>query len=215
VTRLAVAAPSKDALDALTALLSDDPHLTVVERGTGLEDLLTPHVAARVDVMLVAIDDVAPLRTALTSLEDHVPLPPVVVLWNPQRSDAVHALLRLGVRALLPRNAGARELIAALEGTNAGLVSLSPEVLESLVSPNLRQPVRAAAPGHGATPLSPREREILGLVAEGLGNKIVASRLGISEHTVKTHIASIFTKLGADTRAEAVAIGARHGMILL
>jgi DNA-binding CsgD family transcriptional regulator len=64
-------------------------------------------------------------------------------------------------------------------------------------------------------PLSPREREILGLVADGLGNKIVASRLGISEHTVKTHIASIFTKLGADTRAEAVAIGARQGMILL
>jgi DNA-binding NarL/FixJ family response regulator len=200
VTRLAVAAPSEAALDALTALLSDDPHLTVVERGTGLEDLFTPHVASAIDVMLVAIDDAAPLRTALASLEDHVPLPPVVVLWNPERADAVHALLRLGVRALLPRNAGARELIAALEGANAGLVSLAPEVLESLVSPNFRQPVRAATPGHAA---------------EGLGNKIVASRLGISEHTVKTHIASIFTKLGADTRAEAVAIGARHGMILL
>lgn len=215
MTRLAVAAPSEAALDALTALLSDDTHLTVVERGTGLEDLLTPHVASVIDVMLVAIDDAAPLRAALASLEDHVTLPPVVVLWNPGRSDAVHALLRLGIRALLPRNAGAREIIAALEGANAGLVSLSPELLESLVSPNVRQPVRASLPDHATVPLSPREREILGLVAEGLGNKIVASRLGISEHTVKTHIASIFTKLGADTRAEAVAIGARHGMILL
>lgn len=215
MTRLAIAAPTEAALDALTALLSDDPHLTVVERGTSLEDLLTPHVASAIDVMLVAIDDAAPLRAALASLEDHVPLPPVVVLWNPGRADAVHALLRLGVRALLPRNAGAREVIAALEGANAGLVSLAPEILESLVNPNVRQPVRASVPGAATVPLSPREREILGLVAEGLGNKIVASRLGISEHTVKTHIASIFTKLGADTRAEAVAIGARHGMILL
>ena len=49
----------------------------------------------------------------------------------------------------------------------------------------------------------------------GLGNKIVAARLGISEHTVKTHVASIFQKLGADTRAEAVAIGARTGVIML
>jgi DNA-binding CsgD family transcriptional regulator len=48
-----------------------------------------------------------------------------------------------------------------------------------------------------------------------MGNKIVAARLGISEHTVKTHVASIFQKLGADTRAEAVAIGARSGLILL
>jgi DNA-binding NarL/FixJ family response regulator len=215
VTRLAVSAPSEAALDALTALLIDDPHLTIVERGVGLDDLLTPHVASAIDVMLVAIDDDAPLRTALASLDDHVPLPPVVVLWNPRRSDSVHALLRLGVRALLPRNAGARELIAALESANAGLVSLAPELLEALVTPNVRQPLRGTVPGPSTVPLSPREREILGLVAEGLGNKIVAARLGISEHTVKTHIASIFTKLGADTRAEAVAIGARHGMILL
>jgi DNA-binding CsgD family transcriptional regulator len=72
-------------------------------------------------------------------------------------------------------------------------------------------PTRVAA----HTPLSPREREILSLVAEGLGNKIVAARLGISEHTVKTHVTSIFEKLGAESRAEAVAIGARTGVILL
>ena len=215
MTRLAVSAPSEAALDALSALLYDDPHLTVVERGTALEDLLTPHVASAIDVMLVAIDDDAPLRTALASLDEHVPLPPVVVLWNPRRADAVHALLRLGVRALLPRNAGPRELIAALESANAGLVSLAPEILGALVSPNVRQQVRTSVPGPATVPLSPREREILGLVAEGLGNKIVASRLGISEHTVKTHIASIFEKLGAETRAEAVALGARTGALLL
>lgn len=215
MTRLAVSAPSEAALDALTALLSDDPHLTVVERGVGLEDLLTPHVASAIDVMLVAIDDDTPLRAALASLDEHVPLPPLVVLWNPGRAAAVHALLRLGVRALLPRNAGARELLAALESANAGLVSLAPELLEALVTQHVRQSVRGTVPGPATVPLSPREREILGLVAEGLGNKIVAARLGISEHTVKTHVASIFTKLGADTRAEAVAIGARHGMILL
>jgi DNA-binding CsgD family transcriptional regulator len=53
------------------------------------------------------------------------------------------------------------------------------------------------------------------MLAEGLGNKIVAARLGISEHTVKTHVASILAKLDAGTRAEAVAIGARLGLIML
>lgn len=215
MTRIAVASPSDAALDALTALLADDPHLTVVERATALEEIFTPHVVAMVDVLLVAIDDAAPLREALAALHEEVALPPVVVLWNPARPDVVQAMLRLGVRAILPRNAGAREVVAALEGANAGLVALSPEILDALVGPNGRSPVRTSLPASPTVPLSPREREILGLVADGLGNKIVASRLGISEHTVKTHIASIFTKLGADTRAEAVAIGARQGMILL
>jgi two-component system, NarL family, response regulator YdfI len=64
-------------------------------------------------------------------------------------------------------------------------------------------------------PLTRREMEVLGMLAEGLANKNIAARLGISEHTVKTHVASILTKLDAFSRAEAVAIGARQGLILL
>ena len=56
---------------------------------------------------------------------------------------------------------------------------------------------------------------MLGLLAEGLANKQIAGRLGISEHTVKFHVASVFEKLGAGTRAEAVAIGVRRGVVML
>jgi DNA-binding NarL/FixJ family response regulator len=63
--------------------------------------------------------------------------------------------------------------------------------------------------------LTPREQEILGMLAEGLPNKAIASRLGISDHTVKTHLEAIFDKLGASTRAEAVARAVRAGLLLL
>jgi DNA-binding CsgD family transcriptional regulator len=63
--------------------------------------------------------------------------------------------------------------------------------------------------------LTPREIEVLGMLAEGLGNKSVARRLSISEHTVKFHVSSIFTKLNAKSRTEAVTLGARLGLIML
>jgi NarL family two-component system response regulator YdfI len=66
-----------------------------------------------------------------------------------------------------------------------------------------------------APPLTPREREILSMLAEGLPNKLIAARLRISEHTVKTHLEAVFEKLGASTRAEAVALGVRRGLLLL
>jgi DNA-binding CsgD family transcriptional regulator len=64
-------------------------------------------------------------------------------------------------------------------------------------------------------PLTAREHEVLGLLAEGLPNKRIARQLGISEHTVKFHVSSVFAKLGAQSRAEAVSIGARNGLISL
>jgi DNA-binding NarL/FixJ family response regulator len=75
-----------------------------------------------------------------------------------------------------------------------------------------RPVLRATVPAPG---LTPREIEVLGMLAEGLGNKVIAARLGISDHTVKTHVAAIFGKLGVSTRAEAVASAARLGLIML
>jgi DNA-binding CsgD family transcriptional regulator len=64
-------------------------------------------------------------------------------------------------------------------------------------------------------PLSAREREVLQMVAAGSGNKEIAAKLGISEHTVKFHVASILGKLGAESRTEAVALGIRRGLVML
>ena len=66
-----------------------------------------------------------------------------------------------------------------------------------------------------ATPLTPRELEVLRLMADGASNKIIAHRLGISDHTVKFHVASILSKLNAGTRTEAVMLGVRQGLVYL
>jgi DNA-binding CsgD family transcriptional regulator len=63
--------------------------------------------------------------------------------------------------------------------------------------------------------LTPREKEVLGMMAEGLGNKAIATRLGISPHTVKFHIASVFAKLDVESRTEAVTEGVRRGLVLI
>jgi DNA-binding CsgD family transcriptional regulator len=78
---------------------------------------------------------------------------------------------------------------------------------------SVQQPTRRDAVV--GTVLSNREREILGLLADGLGNKQIAARLGISANTVKTHLELLFERLGASSRAEAVAIGVRRGLLLL
>jgi DNA-binding NarL/FixJ family response regulator len=202
-------------LDALESLLAGDPHFTVVQRTSDLAAILAPGAASVADVALVMVNDSRPLRTLLAARDDHAPALPLVVLCEGESLAPARALVRLGVRAILPNNASGQEISAALDAVSAGLVAFTPETLEALVPGPSRLPVALAPPAGTGLPLSPRELEILALVAEGLGNKIVASRLGISEHTVKTHIASIFTKLGAETRAEAVAIGARRGLLLL
>ena len=117
------------------------------------------------------------------------------------------AALRAGARAVLRRDASPGELVAAIEAVVAGLVALDPRAV----------PRSSATPGDpsAAEPLTRREREILTLLADGLGNKAIAARLGISDHTVKAHVGAIFDKLHVGTRAEAVALGLRLGLIAL
>jgi DNA-binding CsgD family transcriptional regulator len=105
---------------------------------------------------------------------------------------------------LLPKDAGPAQLDAALRAVAAGLI---------VRPPSPPQPGFAALPEAPSPPLTPREIEVLTALAAGLGNKAVARRLGISPHTVKFHIESLFRKLGAATRAEAVATGLRRQLV--
>lgn len=137
--------------------------------------------------------------------------PAFVLLAEDEDSAAVARGLRSGLRAALPRHASAGEIVAAIEAAAQGLVVLHPDMLASLSG---TEPVRRS-PGELDGALTLREIQVLRMLAEGLANKNIAFRLGISEHTVKFHISSIFTKLNASSRAEAVAIGMRQGLILL
>jgi len=136
---------------------------------------------------------------------------PVILLLPGALPDAVSHALRAGVRGILPPSPEPQQLAAAIEAVVRELVVLHSEA---------GSPIRSAA-GHTAPadvltePLTPREREVLRLLASGLGNKEIAAKLKISEHTAKFHVASILGKLGAASRAEAVSIGMRNGLILL
>lgn len=162
---------------------------------------------ARPDVTLVDLED-GPLE-AVSGIGGAA----LVVL-----AEAPRRLLRDGrpprgpVRAVLPQDAGSGEILAAIEAVAAGLVALHPEALTVL-------PARAARPAGAevdpAQPLTAREIEVLGMLAEGLGNKIIAARLGISAHTAKFHVASILAKLDAGSRTEAVSIGMRRGLVVI
>jgi NarL family two-component system response regulator YdfI len=137
--------------------------------------------------------------------------PAFVLLVQSEDAAATAASFRAGVRALLPHEAAAHEIVAAIEAAAQGLVVLHPDMLASL---QIAEPARTPPADLDAS-LTPREIEVLRMLAEGLANKNIAFRLGISEHTVKFHITSIFAKLNASSRAEAVAIGMRRGLILL
>ena len=117
------------------------------------------------------------------------------------------------IRGVLPEWASDDEIQIAVEAAASGLIVLHPDVAAGQSTP-ASQPGRAEA-NLELQPLSPREGEILNLLASGLGNKQIAWELKISEHTVKFHITSIFNKLNASSRTEAVAIGIRRGLIAL
>ena len=139
----------------------------------------------------------------------------VVLLAPPEAGIAIEdqvALLSRGA-AWLPADCAEAEVAAAIDAAAVGLVALRPATLEAV----LAEVERPSDPTHQdlIEPLTPRELEVLRLLAGGLGNKRIASRLAISEHTAKFHVGRILAKLDASSRAEAVAIGLRQRLIEL
>jgi DNA-binding NarL/FixJ family response regulator len=129
----------------------------------------------------------------------------IIALSEDPAQFSTSAFRTLGLRAALPLRATAEELVGTLRAVHAGLFVLHPEALERSMAGDT-----AMAPG---APLTAREREILELMADGANNGIIASRLGISRHTVKFHVASILAKLDARSRTEAVALALRAGLL--
>lgn len=135
----------------------------------------------------------------------------VVVLSENAEPEWVAHLLAVGVKGVLRRNCDEQQLAAAVRAASAGLTVLEADTLQAL----LRPPLESIELEPGEEELTPRETEVLRMMTEGLSNREIASVLGISEHTVKFHITSIFGKLGSASRTEAVTEGIRRGLILL
>ncbi len=136
----------------------------------------------------------------------------VVILADAVSVDALAEALRAGIHAVLPGDISPDQLDAALHAAASGLIVQVPEyAIAGLPKPS----AASRALEDLAEPLTPREREVLQMLAGGLGNKEIAARMNISEHTVKFHVGSILGKLGAGSRTEAVSIGIRRGFVLL
>ena len=200
MTRVMIAASSAVVRAGLEALVGSHPGLELVGAfadAAAAEEL-------RPDVVLAAL-----------ALED-LPAPwngnaPAIVLLN-HESRAAFTLdaFRLGVRAVLPGDSLPAAILAAVDSAAGGLAVLDPRELEPLLTA-----AGAAQTAAEDVSLTPRELEVLGMMAEGAANKNIAWKLGISEHTVKFHVASILAKLRAGTRTEAVTMGIRRGLVLI
>jgi DNA-binding NarL/FixJ family response regulator len=140
----------------------------------------------------------------------------LIALVEADDHDAAIEALQLGAISILPRSAEGREVVAAIDAAAHGLAVLPRSLVDlflELGSPGPDQPPQEIDAEHPR--LTARELEVLTAMADGMSNKAIARRLGISFHTVKFHVAALLTKLEADTRTEAVAKAAHLGLIML
>lgn len=166
-----------------------------------LEGRLTQQPEAIVALVLEA----AASRRMIRTMRAWPRSPAIVAITDDPAQLWTSAARALGLRAALPFDATAEELVIAVRAVHAGLLAVHPGALAPL-------PAGDASVATG-TLLTAREREIVELMAEGASNRTIAVRLAISRHTVKFHVASILVKLGARSRAEAVAVALRRGFL--
>ena len=192
----------------LRALLTTDERLEVAAEAATLAELgmLPPETD-----ILVALAEAAPRLDLEDITKEIEPAPAVLLLTDEPFEAKFLAGLPLRAWGLLPLDSSEEELLAAIHALHQGLVISTPAVMQPLI----RQAKAANPEEYLVEELTVREMEVLELLADGLANKQIALELEISEHTVKFHVSSIYTKLGAANRTEAVRIGARLGLIVL
>jgi DNA-binding NarL/FixJ family response regulator len=190
-------------------LLTEDPLMRA-----GLSSLLAQlgsiHVVER-DAAEVALWDAGiDADKTLTRLNElrALPMPAVAVVADQSH---VAPALAAGARGVVLRDQVGPGIHAALAAVRSGLTVMDAALAEALVP---AQP-RATSNGKGRGDLTEREKQVVQLLSEGLSNKLLADRLGISDHTAKFHVNGVMMKLGASTRTEAVVEAMRRGMIRL
>lgn len=236
VTRVLIAAKSPIERMGLASLLSADPALEIAGDPNDVAPLDERVAAEAPDVVVIVIDlrgeTEEPAPASHEAAREGVfpkpgpsrPLdvnssasgPAWLILADDLEAAQAAGEIPAGVHSYLPRDAEEEEIRAAIHAAAAGLVAFRPDALDELKSLGARR--SSAAEGRnpsGAQPLTAREIEVLRMLAEGSGNKEIAWKLKISEHTVKFHISSIFTKLDVASRTEAVTAGIRFGLIML
>jgi DNA-binding NarL/FixJ family response regulator len=156
-------------------------------------------IASRVAADVIVLDLELPKMSGLEAIERLRDRAAILILTAYGTDDEIERALNAGAKGYLLKGAPLDDIERAIAALTAGETFLDPRLASRLV--------------HRGTKLSAREREVLRLVADGRSNKEIAERLKISERTAKFHVTSILNKLGADNRAQAVAIAAERRLI--
>jgi len=192
--------------DGLRYLLSQEPDIEVVgEAGDGRQ-AVTVIAATSPDVVL--LDLYMPEldgHGVLAALRDTPHHPAVVVLTSATDDDHLVRAMHAGATSYLLKTASAEHVVSAIRDAATGTATLSPDLLTRLTRALRRPP-----PPDPLQPLSPREREVLHLIARGCSNRQIGRELAIGEQTVKTHVSNILTKLDLQDRVQAAIFALRH-----
>jgi DNA-binding NarL/FixJ family response regulator len=203
--------------EGLAMVLGLLPGVEVVGTAADGEEALTLAMELNPDVVLMDLrmprcDGVEATRR----LREQAPQVKVIVLTTYADDKSVLDALRAGARGYLTKDAGAEEIRRALEQVASDQVAIDPAVQHHLVDAiAATRPAQPAAASAARLPggLTPREAEVLALIADGLSNTEIAARLVVSEATVKSHINHLLTKIGARDRAQAVSYAYQHGLV--
>jgi two-component system, NarL family, response regulator YdfI len=197
-----IMAPARDRRDWLQRHLQARQSIRVAAAASTFPMLRSMVHEVSADVLVIELEPASDLEAVRDWLSEVLELSPIVLLTQTPVEALFKSLIRAGSGAILHTNSSAEQIVHAIETASAGLLTF-----DSSLIPGTAITIRLSEE------LTPRETEVLRLLAEGFANREIAIRLEISEHTIKFHIRSILGKLGAATRAEAVTRGFRAGLI--
>ncbi len=203
--RIAVAATSAGRRAGLESIVRSHAEFQLAGSFGSVSSVVSFARSSGLDVVVIDSDSIHDLLLEPTS--DAA----IVLLTDVSHARLISRLLRSGVLAILSRESDPDDVLSAIYAAYDGLVLLSKPTAGSLAAIYGDQALEVE--DELSEEVTSRETEVLRMLAEGLVNKDIAARLGISEHTVKFHISSILDKLGASTRTEAVTLGIRRGLI--
>jgi NarL family two-component system response regulator LiaR len=196
----------------LATILKVRPDLELVGEASNGKEALEMCQVVHPDVVLM--DLVMPEMggaEATHLIREQCPDIEVIALTSFQEKELVRETLQAGAISYLLKNVSAEDLAAAIREAHAGRSTLAPEAIQVLIQADRPGPVlqQDASEAYG---LTPREREVLALMVEGLNNPEIAERLVVSRSTAKAHVSNILSKLGVSNRAEAIALALQHNV---
>lgn len=208
--RIALVAPVLAMRAGLRALLESGEEVAVIAEANAIGDL--DPLPADTDILVLASETLSSSDLARTVTGEESDFALLLVTDDKQAAQMISGL-PVRVWGILSLESSAEELLSAVEALHHGLLVGEPALMATLLStaPGLTQSEVEPL----EEPLTERENEVLQLLAQGLANKQIAHQLGISEHTVKFHVSSIYAKLDATNRAEAVRQGIISGLVVL